>query len=103
MAQFKIPFRDIKVEYTRSHPLTKVVVIALILVCTAALITLMWSGSQLREEIADMRNEAAQLEAENAELEDKIEDLDSVKGVENIAEDELELVDPDTIVIDPNP
>ena len=103
MAQFKIPFRDIKVEYTRSHPLTKVVVIALILVCTAALITLMWSGSQLREEIADMRNEAAQLEAENAELEDKIDHLDSVEGVENIAEDELDLVDPDTIVIDPNP
>ena len=103
MAQFKIPFRDIKVEYTRSHPLTKVVVIALILVCTAALITLMWSGSQLREEIADMRNEAAQLEAENAVLEDKIDHLDSVEGVENIAEDELDLVDPDTIVIDPNP
>ena len=103
MAEFKIPFRDIKVEYTRSHPLTKVVVIALILVCTLALITLMWSGSQLRGEIADMRDEAAQLEAENAELEEKIDDLDSVEGVENIAEDELDMVDPDTIVINPNP
>ena len=103
MAEFKIPFRNIKVEYTRSHPLTKVAVIALILVCTAALITLMWSGSQLRGEITDMRNEAAQLEAENADLEEKIDNLDSVEGVEHIAEDELELVDPDTIVIDPNP
>ena len=103
MAEFKIPFRNIKVEYTRSHPLTKVVVIALILVCTAALITLMWSGSRLKNEISDLRGEAANLEAENAELKDKIEDLDSVEGVENIAEDELELVDPDTIVIDPNP
>lgn len=103
MAEFKIPFRDIKVTYTRSHPLTKVVVIALILVCTAALITLMWSGSRLENEIADLRGEAANLEAENAELKDKIDDLDSVEGVENIAEDELELVDPDTIVIDPNP
>ena len=103
MAEFKIPFRDIKVTYTRSHPLTKVVVIALILVCTAALITLMWSGSRLKNEISDLRGEAANLEAENAELKDKIEDLDSVEGVENIAEDELELVDPDTIVIDPNP
>ena len=103
MAEFKIPFRDIKVTYTRSHPLTKVVVIVLILVCTAALITLMWSGSRLKNEIADLRGEAANLEAENAELKDKIEDLDSVEGVENIAEDELEMVDPDTIVIDPNP
>ena len=103
MAEFKIPFRDIKVTYTRSHPLTKVVVIVLILVCTAALITLMWSGSRLKNEIADLRSEAANLEAENAELKDKIDDLDSVEGVENIAEDELDLVDPDTIVIEPNP
>ena len=103
MAKLKLPFRDIKVEYTRSHPLTKVVVIALILVCMAALITLAWSGNQLKNEISDLRGEAAELEAENAELADKIDSLDSVEGVENIAEDELELVDPDTIVIDPNP
>ena len=103
MAKLNLPFRDIKVEYTRSHPLTKVVVIALILVCTAALITLAWSGAQLRNEISDLRNEAANLEAENAELAEKIDNLDSVEGVENIAEDELEMVDPDTIVIDPKP
>ena len=103
MAKLNIPFRDIKVEYSRSHPLTKVVVIALILVCTAALITLMWSGTNLRNEISELRSEAAELEAENAELAEKIEDLDSVEGVENIAEDELDMVDPDTIVINPNP
>ena len=95
------PFRDIKVEYARSHPLTKVVVIALILVCTAALITLSWSGNQLRREIAELRTEAAQLEAENAELKEKIDKLGSVEGVEIIAEEELDMVDPDTIVIDP--
>ena len=103
MAKFNLPFRDIKVEYSRSHPLTKVVVIGLILVCTAALITLSWSGNQLRREIALLREEAVVLAAENAELKEKIENLDSLVGVENIAEDELEMVDPDTIVIDPNP
>jgi cell division protein FtsL len=103
MANIKLPFRDIQVEYTRTHPLTKVVVIGLIVVCTAALITLGWSGYRLRQEIAQLREEAAHLAAENAELKEKIEDLGSVEGVENIAEDELEMVDPDTIVIDPNP
>ena len=62
MAKFNLPFRDIKVEYSRSHPLTKVVVIGLILVCTAALITLSWSGNQLRREIALLREEAAVLQ-----------------------------------------
>jgi cell division protein FtsB len=103
MAKFNLPFRDIKVEYTRSHPLTKVVVIALILVCMAALITLSWSGSQLKREIAQLRQEAAELAAENAELKEKIDNLDSLEGDEDIAQSELEMVDPDTIIIDPNP
>lgn len=103
MAKNNLPFRNIQVEYARSHPLTKVVVIVLILVCMATLITLSWTGNQLRREIAQLRQEAAQLVAENAELKKKIESLGSLEGVANIAEDQLEMVDPDTIVIDPNP
>ena len=103
MAKPKLPFRDIKVEYTRSHPLTKVVVIALILVCMAALIALGWSGSRLKREIAQLRQEAAALAAENAELREKIEDLGSLEGAEGIAEDELDMVDPGTVIIIPKP
>ena len=103
MAEFKNPFRDIEVEYTRSHPLTKVVVIALIVLSMAALITLRVSSIRLHREIEQMRQEAAQLEAENQVLKEKLEELGSVEGVEHIAEEELDLVDPDTIVIVPNP
>ncbi len=103
MSAIKNPFRGVKVEYTSSHPLTKVVVIALILVCMAALITLRWSGKQLKNEIADLRSEAAQLESDNAELGQLVDDPDSVEGLAQVAEEDLEYVDPDTIVIDPNP
>ena len=103
MVQFKYPFHGVKVEYTRSHPATKIVVIVLILVCMAALITLRLTTNQLKREIADLRSEAAQLEADIADLNEKLEQKDSVAGVENIAQDELGMVDPDTIVIDPNP
>ncbi len=103
MIQFKNPFRGVKVEYARSSPVTKIVVIAVILVCMAALIVLRLTGYSLKNEIADLRNEAIQLEAENEKLEDLVEDPDSIEGVEIVAEDELGLVDPDTIVIDPNP
>lgn len=103
MAQFKNPFQGVKVEYSRSHPLTKLVVIVLILVCTATLITLRWTSYRLKSEIEALRTEAAQLEADIADLREKIDKQDSVEGVEDIAENELDLVDPDTIVIDPNP
>ena len=103
MVQFKNPFQGVKAEYTRSHPATKIVVIVLILVCMAALITLRLTTNQLKREIADLRSEAAQLEADIADLNEKLEQKDSVAGVENIAQDELGMVDPDTIVIDPNP
>ena len=103
MAEIKNPFRDLKVEYSRSHPLTKVVVIALIVLSMAAMITLAWSQADMRRQIEEMRREVAQLESENNDLREKIDKLDSVEGVENIAQEELDLVDPDTIVIDPNP
>ncbi len=103
MPAIKNPFRNVKVEYTSSHPLTKVVVIALILVCMAALITLRWSGNQLKQEIADLRDEAVHLESDNKELGELVSDPDSVEGVAHVAEEDLEYVDPDTIVIDPNP
>ena len=103
MVQIKNPFQGIKVDYTRSHPATKLVLIALILVCMAALITLRFTSVQLRREIQELRTEAAELEAQITDLNEKLEQMDSVEGVENIAEDELGLVDPNTIVMDPNP
>ena len=103
MAEFKIPFRDSKVTYTRSHPLTKVVVIALIIVCTVSLIALRVTSRRMQAEIAQLRNEAAQLEADIALLEELVGNQDSVEGVEYIAENELGLVDPDTVILDPNP
>lgn len=102
MAEFKNPLGNIKVVYTRTHPLTKVVVIALIVLSMAALIALGWSSSEMNARIEDMRAEVAQLEAENAELREKIEELGSVQSVMDIAQEELDLVDPDTVVIEPS-
>ena len=100
MAKINPPFRNIKVEYARSHPLTKVVVIALIVLSMAALITLRWSSVQLNREIEQMRREAVQLEAENQVLKEKLKELGNVDGIAYIAEEELGLVDPDTIIIE---
>lgn len=101
MANIKNPFADVKVVRRRSNPLTKVVVTAAIVLSMAALITLGWTQHQIEGETRDMRAEAARLEAENAELEEKIDSLGSVQSVMEIAREELGLVDPNTVVIQP--
>ena len=100
MVQFENPFQNIKVVYRRSKPLTKVVVIAAIVLSMAALITLRWTLNDIQKQTQDMKAEAARLEQENAELEDKIDQLGSVQSAMDIAQEELGLVDPDTVVIE---
>ena len=100
MVQFKNPFQNIKIVYRRSMPLTKVVVIAAIVLSMAALITLRWTLNDIQKQTQDMKAEAARLEQENAELEDKIDQLGSVQSAMDIAQEELGLVDPDTVVIE---
>jgi cell division protein FtsB len=66
----------------------------------AALITLRWTLNDIQKQTQDMKAEAARLEQENAELEDKIDQLGSVQSAMDIAQEELGLVDPDTVVIE---
>ena len=101
MAEKKNPLGEIQVVYRRSKPLTKVVVIAAIVLSMAALIALRWTQNDILAQIQAMREEAAQLEQENAELREDIDELGSVQSVEEIAQEELGLVNPDTVIVDP--
>jgi len=103
MKQLLARLRGIRIEYTRTHPVTKAVVGALLVLSIAALLALAWTGGKLRSEIQDLRQEALELEAENSDLRDKTRDPNAVDAMEAVAEDELDMVDPDTIIIDPNP
>jgi cell division protein FtsB len=48
-----------------------------------------------------LKDQAAQLEQDNGQLKDKIDGLGSVDSVEDIAKEELDLVDPDSVIIQP--
>ena len=100
MAEKANPFSRIKIEYRRSNPLTKIVAIAAILLSMMALITLRLAQNDIDSQTRDMKAEASQREQDIAELERKIDQLGSVQSVEEIAREELGLIDPDTVVID---
>lgn len=93
--------RKIRLEFRSSSGLLKIVVAVLIVFSMAALLALSWMRSGIYEQIQAQKAAAAELEQQNSELQEKIDNLGTVQGVREIAREELGLVDPDTIVIQP--
>ena len=93
--------KKFRIEWRSSSKLLKLVVAALIVFSMAALLALGWMGKGIAERTQAQKEAAAALEQENADLQEKIDKVDSVEGVRDIAREELGLVDPDTIVIQP--
>ena len=100
-AKFNIG-RKVQIIFRPSTTLLKIVVIVLIVFSTAALIALSWVRQSIQVQTEDLRQEAMALEQENKDLEKKIDGLGSVQSIEEIAQEELGLVKPDTVIIQPN-
>lgn len=92
---------NIKVRFCRSSTLMKVAVLAVLVLSVVTLLTLRAGILDARAETETLRGEAAQIELENERLEEKIDDLGTVQGIINVAQEELGLVEPGTVVLDP--
>ena len=91
----------VRLVYRRSRLLTKCVVLAAVVFCMVALLTLRSAILDTQSQTNDLRAQAAAMEQENQQLEQNIDELGTVQGITRIAEEELGLVDPDTIVYKP--
>ena len=101
MAEKKNPLKNAKVVIRQSPAALKIVLIVLILFSIITLGALRWVHLGILEETENLRDEASALEHANQELKEKTDELGSVKSIEDIAKEELGLVDPDTVIIDP--
>ena len=101
MRKLKKYLSRIRLVYRRSSNLTKCVVIATLLLCTAVLVSLRASLLQTEKRTAALRTEAASLEQEKNALKKDIEDMGSVESVKKIAYAFLGLVDPDAVIYEP--
>ena len=101
MAREKIPLRNMQITVHRSSPVVKIVLICAIVLFTVAMITLRWKQNEIEGQTSEMKEQAAQLIIENEDLQEKIEDVDSVQGVQEIAQAELDMVFPDTEFFEP--
>lgn len=94
-------WKRIRLVYRRGSTLAKVVILSAIVLSTAALLTLQSTIQSTQAQAEDMRSQAAKLEQENDRLQQDISELGSLDSMENIAQDELGLVDPDTVIVVP--
>ncbi len=95
------PFARVRLVYKRSKPLTKIVVLCAIVLSMVTLLSLRQQLLDTQTIMDSLKDKASQLEQEKGQLEDKIDDLGSVDSVEQIAKEELGLVDPDSIIFQP--
>ena len=101
MGKLLARLKRIRFVYRRSNNMTKTVVIAALLLSTAALLVLHGAITAAETQLQEKRELAAILEQERDKLNDSIDSLGSAESVDQIARDELGLVDPDSIVITP--
>ena len=96
----KQPKPKLQVVVRSSSVALKIAVTVLIVFSMAALAALAWVRGSIRGQVENLR-QAAAIEQENRELQDKIDNLGSVQSVQDIAREELGLVDPNTVMIQP--
>ena len=94
--------RKVKLVARPSSPLLKIVLVVLIVFSMAALMSLSWVRQSIQAKTEAMKQESAALVQENADLEVKITELGTVQSVQDIAQQELGMVDPNTVVVVPN-
>lgn len=92
--------KNYKVVFRRGRPLTKVVLIGMILICTVALVAIQFVIAAEKDRLEAGKASALTQEQEKNQLENKLDKLGSQEGIVEIAGDELGLHDPDKIIVE---
>lgn len=90
-----------KIVAKRSSRLTVIVVCVAVLLAVMTVVALHSKTMEARAEAEAWRAEAQKQEQEQNRWEDRLSHLGTLEGVKDIAENFLGLVDPDTIIINP--
>ena len=90
-----------QIIWNHSSALLKILVILLLVFSMVALVALSWVRISITNQTEAMRVEAAAIEAANQKLTERMEHKDSQQVIRDIAKEELGMVSPDTVLIQP--
>ena len=93
--------RKVRVVFRRGSLSLKIAVLALVVLSLAALLLVWLYKQDAQREYEKKRLEAIRLEQENSRLQEAIDKLGTLEGIAYIAKEQLGLVDPDSIIIEP--
>lgn len=93
--------KKIKLVIRRSSLGLKIVVLAMVVLCIVALLAIWLFKEQAKDDLEQLRSEAVELEKANNRLTEAIDKMGTVQGILQVAKEELGLVDPNTIIIEP--
>lgn len=93
----------IQFHIRRTSPAVKITLALVLVLSCGAMVAVHWVHSGIQAETEKLRQEAAQVELANEKLAQLIQTPDSLPNLRQIAQEQLGLVDPRAIVIEPNP
>ena len=96
----KNPFRRIRVVFQRSSTTLKILLLAALVVSTITLLALRFALLNEKDKAEQLRQQAVALEQENQKLTRRNALLGTVQSVQELANELLGLVDPDTIIFE---
>lgn len=91
--------RKYKIVFRKGSPLTKIALLVAVVLAAAALIAIHGAIDRAQARAEALKQAALIEELEKQELEEDIDALGSADSIEQIAGEELGLVDPDSVVI----
>ena len=95
------PLSKYKLVYRPAKPALKIALLGVLVLSTAALVTMSIVISHNRAKAAANEEKSQSLIAENQDLQDKIDKNGSKDGLKEYAEEELGMVDQDTVIFVP--
>ena len=93
--------KKIKLIFRRGSLLLKIAVLAMVVLSAAALLTIWIHKEQAKKDRDELRTQAIVEEQKKSRLEDAISKVGTLQGIFQVAREELGLVDPNTVIIEP--
>ncbi len=100
MTEPSVKVGNVRITFSHSSTLLKMLVVALLVFSLVAVAALTWVRIRVESQTQAIEAEAIAVSGENQKLNDRLADMESDEAIEEIAKEELGLVDPDATIMD---